>query len=262
MPNFKIIQDSPDQARIKIYGSQNVALNTDASGNMSVTPPANGLTVTAAADGLSITPPAGGLSITPPSGGLSVTAPANGLTVTASADGLSITPPAGGLSITPPSGGLSVTAPANGLTVTAAADGLSITPPAGGLAITPPANGMLITSSGLPVISALATTDVSYNITAITEAAGSADTTYTVLSLKDWSFGLVNNSAPAGLGEVWAKLQLSPDGTTWFEDEAVTLSVSTAYAMVPGKFLKYARVYYGAVGTTAVTLSIYFQGQS
>lgn len=29
MANFKIFQDSSDQARVKIYGSNNTALNTD-----------------------------------------------------------------------------------------------------------------------------------------------------------------------------------------------------------------------------------------
>jgi hypothetical protein len=131
------------------------------------------------------------------------------------------------------------------------------------LSVTPPSGGLLITSSGLPVISALATTDVSYNRTGITLVEGSPDTTYTILSLKDYSFGVVNNSNPANLGQAWARLQLSPDGTTWFEDEAVTLNVSTSYAMVPGILVKYARVYYGAVSSaTAVTLGIYFQGQS
>ena len=37
MPNFKIIQDIPDQARIKIYGSTNTALSTDSSGNLGIT---------------------------------------------------------------------------------------------------------------------------------------------------------------------------------------------------------------------------------
>lgn len=94
MPNFKIFQDNPDYARIKIFGNNNVALNTDNSGNLAIT-----------STGLAITAPANGLTIT--STGLAITAPANGLTVTASADGLAITPPTSGLLIT--STGLAVT---------------------------------------------------------------------------------------------------------------------------------------------------------
>ncbi|MBC7104528.1 MAG: hypothetical protein H5T97_01165 [Firmicutes bacterium] len=87
MPNFKIFQDNPDRARIKIFGNQDVALNTDLSGNLgitstglAVTAPAGGLLVTAPAEGLAVTPPTGGLLIT--STGLAVTAPAGGLLVT------------------------------------------------------------------------------------------------------------------------------------------------------------------------------------
>ncbi|MEW6574089.1 MAG: hypothetical protein AB1374_10710, partial [Bacillota bacterium] len=77
MPNFKIFQDDADKARIKIYGSQNVAISTDSTGNMGIT-----------STGLAITAPAGGLSITPPSSGLTITS-----------TGLAVTPPSGGLSI-------------------------------------------------------------------------------------------------------------------------------------------------------------------
>ena len=73
MPNFKIFQDNPDQARIKIFGSQNVALYTDTAGYLGIT--STGLAVTAPANGLLVTAPATGLSITPPSGGLLVTSP-------------------------------------------------------------------------------------------------------------------------------------------------------------------------------------------
>lgn len=103
MPNFKIFQDNPDYARIKIYGNNNIPFNTDATGNLGIT--SEGLAVTAPVGGLAITPPSEGMTIT--STGLAVTAPANGLTVTAPASGLSITPPTEGLLIT--STGLAVT---------------------------------------------------------------------------------------------------------------------------------------------------------
>ncbi|KUK41676.1 MAG: hypothetical protein XD69_0263, partial [Clostridia bacterium 62_21] len=44
MPNFKIFQDNPDQARIKIFGSQDVAISTDTAGNLGIT--STGLAVT------------------------------------------------------------------------------------------------------------------------------------------------------------------------------------------------------------------------
>jgi len=304
--NYKIFQDNPDQARTKIYGSNNVALSTDSSGRLtvtapgeglSITAPANGLTITAPASGLSITPPSGGLSITPPSGGLSITSPANGLTVTAPASGLSITPPAGGLSITPPTGGLSitpptgglsVTSPANGLTVTAPASGLSITPPTGGLSITPPSGGLSVTSptngltvtapaSGLSITpptdgllitstglaTALATTDVSATRANFTDTGGTPDTTYTVLGVKTWTFGVVN-AALATNAQALVKLQMSADGSTWNDEVAnTTISQNSMQTFVSSIFLKYARVYYAAVNaSSAVTLRIYLQGQT
>lgn len=241
--NYKIFQDNPDQARTKIYGSNNVALSTDSSGRLTVTAPGEGLSITAPANGLSITPPSGGLSITPPSGGLSITSPANGLTVTA---------PASGLSITPPSGGLSVTSPTNGLTVTA---------PASGLSITPPTNGLLITSTGLAT--ALATTDVSATRANFTDTGGTPDTTYTVLGTKTWTFGVVN-AALATNAQALVKLQMSADGSTWNDEVAnTTISQNSMQTFVSSIFLKYARVYYAAVNaSSAVTLRIYLQGQT
>ena len=300
MPNFKIIQDLPDQARIKIYGSENTALQTVDGGYLAVTAPANGLTVTASAEGLSITGPvnglivtasasglsitgpANGLIVTAPASGLSITGPANGLIVTAPADGFSITGPANGLIVTAPASGLSITGPANGLIVTAPADGfsitgpanglivtapasgLSITGPANGLIVTAPAGGLLITSSGLPVISALSTTDVTEVKTGITNTTYDASDTYEVLGVAEYSFGLVNNSTLVSGAQAVAKLQLSPDGLIWFDNgSAVTLAPQTSSALVSSIFLKYARVYYAAAnGASPVDLSIFFQGQT
>jgi hypothetical protein len=269
LANFKIFQDNPDQAKVKIFGSNNAALNTDSSGNLTIT-----------STGLAITPPTDGLAIT--STGLAITAPANGLTVTASASGLAITPPTGGLAITPPtnglaitSTGLAITAPANGLTVTAPASGLAITPPTGGLAITPPAdglaitstglaitpptNGILVTSPGLAIVSA--TTDVSATRANITDTAGSGDTAYNVLDVRTWTFGVVNESLAAN-AQALVNLQISPDGTNWLTDVGpVTINQNSLTTLVSSIFLKYARVYYSAVNAaSAVTLNIFFQG--
>ena len=298
MPNFKIIQDVADQARVKIYGSQDIALNTDSAGNLSITGPTGGLLVTAptdgflvtaSADGLSVTGPTGGLlvtaptdgflvtasadglSVTGPTGGLLVTAPTDGFLVTASADGLSVTGPTGGLlvtaptdgllvtasadglSVTGPTGGLLVTAPTDGFLVTASADGLSVTGPTGGLLVTAPTDGLLvtasadglsvtgptggllITSAGLAVVSALATTDVTEAKTGIIDTAGSASDTYVVLAVNEYTFGLVNEATSAANAQATAILQISPNGTTWFNNgSTVTLSPGTSGAVSLG----------------------------
>ena len=264
MPNFKIIQDVPDQARIKIFGSENAPLLTTNGGYLSVTAPV---------DGFSITGPVNGLVVTAPASGLSVTAPVNGLTVTASADGFSVTGPVNGLIVTAPASGLSVTAPVNGLTVTASADGFSVTgpvnglivtAPASGLSVTPPTGGLLITSTGLSVISSIATTDVTEAKTGITDIAGSPSNTYQVLGMTEYSFGLVNQSTSAANAQATVKLQISPDGVAWFDNSAVvTLNQSASNALVSSIFLKYARVYYAAVNAaSSVDLTIFLQGQT
>jgi hypothetical protein len=201
LPNFKIFQDNPDQAKIKIYGSNNAAFNTDTSGNLTIT-----------------------------STGLAITPPANGLTITST--------------------GLAITPPANGLTITST-----------GLAITPPSNGLLITSSGLAI--ATGTTDVSYARGSITDTAGTADTSYNVLGIKNFTFAVVNASTEANAQAV-VKLQISPDSTTWQDDAGpVTINQNALGTLVSAVFLKYARVFYSAANAaSAVTLNIFFQGQT
>ena len=196
MANYKIFQDNPDQARVKIFGGNDIALNTDSSGNLTIT-----------------------------------------------------------------STGLAITAPTNGLTVTAPASGLAITPPTGGLSITPPAGGLLITSAGIPLISS--TTDVSATRANITDIAGSGDTTYNVLGVPTWTFGVVN-AALAANAQALVKMQISPDGTNWLDEAGpVTINQNSLTALVSSIFLKYARVYYSAVNAaSAVTLNIFFQGES
>lgn len=180
MANLKIFQDNPDQAKVKIFGGNNAALNTDSSGNLTIT-----------------------------------------------------------------STGLAITAPTNGLTVTAPASGLAITPPTGGLAITPPTDGLLITSAGLSIISA--TTDVFATLANITDTARSGDTTYTVLGVREWTFGVVNKSLDAN-AQALVKMQISPDGTNWLDEAGpVTINQNSLTTLVISIFLKYARVYYSAV---------------
>lgn len=255
MPNYKIFQDYPDQARVKIFGGNNVALNTDSQGNLTIT--STGLAITPPAGGLSITPPTNGLTIT--STGLAITAPSNGLTVTAPASGLSITPPTGGLSITPPTNGLIITS--TGLAITAPSNGLTVTAPASGLSITPPTGGLLVTGTVLQ--GGVSTTDVSAVRANIIDTVGSPDTTYTVLGVQTWTLGVVN-AALAVNAQALVKLQTSPDGSTWIDEGggSVTINRNSASTFVAATMLKYARLYYSAVNaSSAVTLNIFFQGQ-
>ncbi|WP_425058772.1 hypothetical protein SCACP_34280 [Sporomusa carbonis] len=140
--------------------------------------------------------------------------------------------------------------------------GLSISAPTGGLLITSSGDGLLITSSGLQVISRLATTDVSFNVTGISTTTGLATTSYNVLDLNDFTFAILNASVTAANAATVA-LQISPDDVNWITDvTAVTLNQGDITTLVPGVFLKYARVYYAAVNAaSAVDLSFWFQGQ-
>ncbi|MDR3587834.1 MAG: DUF6385 domain-containing protein [Desulfosporosinus sp.] len=222
MANFKIFQDNPDQVRVKIFGNNNAALNTDSSGNLTIT--------------------SSGLAIAAPSGGLSITS-----------SGLAIEPPTGGLLIT--STGLAITS--SGLAIAAPTGGLPIT--SSGLAIEPPTGGLLITSAGLAIVSA--TTDVSATRANIIDTGGSGDTTYNVLDVRTWTFGIVNSSLDTN-AQALVNLQISPDGTNWLNDASpVTVNQNALTSLVSSIFLKYARVYYSAVSaSSAVTLNIFFQG--
>lgn len=226
MPNFKIFQDNPDYARIKIFGNNNIAVNTDGTGNLGIT--------------------STGLAITPPSDGLGITS-----------TGLAITPPTGGLAITPPTNGLSITS--TGLAITPPTDGLAIT--STGLAITPPTGGLTITSAGLAI--ATGTTDASHTIANISNTTGTADQTYDVLGVQNWTFAAVNDSTAAN-AQAFAYMQTSPDGTTWQnETSSTTFGIgSFATFVATTQTIKYARLFYGAISaSSAITLNIYFQGQ-
>lgn len=120
-------------------------------------------------------------------------------------------------------------------------------------------------TGALEVVSALATTDLSYSWTDITSEDGQPDTDheYSVLNYNEWSLGLTSPITTSG--DVWVQLQISPDGDFWIDNGArVTLSGYSAGVLVADKFLKYARIYYGAVNSTATvgTLTVYFQAQA
>jgi len=110
---------------------------------------------------------------------------------------------------------------------------------------------------------ALATTDVSATRANFTDTGGTPDTTYNVLGVKEWTFGLANNSLATN-AQVAVKLQISPDASAWIDHAGpVTISQNAADSLVSSIFLKYARVYYSAVNaSSAVTLRIFFQGQT
>ncbi|MBP2627628.1 MAG: hypothetical protein H6Q68_2339 [Firmicutes bacterium] len=116
----------------------------------------------------------------------------------------------------------------------------------------------------LVVTSSLAITDVTYTTPAsVAGGAGSALTTpaQNVLALSEWSWIAYNTSEVAtALAEV--KMQGSPDGSVWTDNSSyVTVTQNTIATMVPSRFLKYSRVYYSPAGSTAVSLSFFFQGQ-
>lgn len=117
----------------------------------------------------------------------------------------------------------------------------------------------MITSTGLTIQTA--TTDVSEVLANITDTAGSPASTYDVLNLTTWTFGVVNASTT--IAPAIVRLQISPDGENWLDNAGpVTLNTGDVTALVASLFLKYARVYYAAVNAaSAVTLNIFFQGK-
>lgn len=95
----------------------------------------------------------------------------------------------------------------------------------------------------------------------ITNTAGSGDTTYNVLAIPTWTFGVVN-AATAANAQALVTLQISPDGTNWLNEAGpVTINQNSLTSLVSSVFLKYARVFYSVNAASAVMLNIYFQGQ-
>ncbi len=101
------------------------------------------------------------------------------------------------------------------------------------------------------------------------EAVTSAVTTYAnatsqnILSQSDCTFTVLNNSIAANSALV--KITLSPDNTNYADDPGITPVTLTQNAMtflVPGRFVKYARVSYAAVtASSTISLSIWFQAR-
>jgi len=106
MPNFKIFQDVPDQVRVKIYGSNNTAFNTDASGNLTIT--STGLAITTGGGTLSVSLGTGAMSVTTGSGSLSVSLGTGAMSVTTGSGSLSVSIGTGATTVTTGSGQLSI----------------------------------------------------------------------------------------------------------------------------------------------------------
>lgn len=225
----------PDQARVKIYGSNNIALNTDPAGNLGITTlDGQALSITLAANAA--------LAMTTLSG--------QALAITLGTDQA--------LAMTTLSGqALAITLGANQALAmtTLSGQALAITLGIGeALAIT--------VSSPLPVTSTLATADTVYATgDFITTDDALTTPVQNVLALSDWSWIAYNTATSAG-ALAMVKMQGSPDGTVWLDNSTFVSVTQNALAiMTPTYFLKYSRVYYSGAGSSNASLNIYFQGQ-
>lgn len=115
--------------------------------------------------------------------------------------------------------------------------------------------------NNLLVTSLLATTDVTYTTPASVTASTAATTpSQNVLAFSEWSWIAYNTTIDTtALASV--KMEGSPNGIVWQDNSSyIAVTQNTIATMVPNRFLKYSRVYYAA-GTSAVSLSFFFQGQ-
>ena len=241
MPNFKVFQDNPDQARIKIFGSDNaIPVFTDSSGFVGIT--ATGLAVS------------GTVTVTTGSGSLNVCI-TQGITVTTGSGSLSVCIPES-ISVTTGSGSLSVCIPAS----------VAVTTGSGSLDVCITQGITVTTGSGLLGISldGRSTTDLSENVsTASTSYSGA--TAEVVLNQTAWTFAVKNTSLEANAQAV-VQVQMSATALTesdWLQEVSpVTLNQNSLAFLTTSLLLKYARVYYAAVNAASqVTLNVIFQAQ-
>ena len=244
MANFKIFQDQAQQLKVQIYGSDtNSPLQTDSSGNLNITTDSStalAVCTTATvpisvADTLAVCTTA-----TVPISVADVLAVCTTATVPISvADTLAVCTTA--------------TVPIS------VADVLSVCTTAT-VPISAASVLAVCTTSTVPVTASLAVTDDSYVAANIGFGGGGYDKT--VLGVGQWTYGVVNTSAAGGSAKVY--LEISPDGSHWITDGAVaTIEPNALETFVPTIFLKYARLYYYALGTSpTVTLNLFFQGNS
>jgi len=242
MPNYKIFQDNPDQLKIKIHGSNNVAFNTDASGNMTVT-----------------------------TTGLAVTGNINVGTVTVTSTGLAVTGNINVGTVTVTSTGLAVTGNINVGTVTVTSTGLAVTGNinVGTVTVTTGANQLAVcigTGQSSISVDNLGSTDLAETIANNTSTAYSGATTRTVLGRNAWTF-TVKNTATAANAQAVVQIQMSATALTesdWLQEVTpVTINQNSLAFLTSSRLVKYARVYYAAVNAaSAITLSIVFQAQN
>jgi len=190
VPNYKIFQDIPENARVKVYASQSgaaTALKMD-------------------------------------SGGL-ITAPyaeSSGAMVPLRSD----------------SGGLVVKLYAS---------------QSGAITALQMASGALIVSSDI------ITMDSGTGVAFAAGSSGSGTTVWNVLEYKDWTYAVKKSG---GAGTVDVKLQISADGTNWWDQNGTweTIASGAWKYFVTDVFLKYARI---AVKNTGGSGGVhwYFQGQ-
>ncbi|MBP2634711.1 MAG: hypothetical protein H6Q72_618, partial [Firmicutes bacterium] len=116
------------------------------------------------------------------------------------------------------------------------------------------------TTAIIPVSTILAVTDDSTTATNIGFGGGGYEKN--VIALGQWTYSVVNTSDAGGSAKAY--LEISPDSIHWKTDGSVaTIEPSGLETFVPSIFLKYARLYYYALGTSpTVTLNLFFQGNS
>jgi hypothetical protein len=241
MPNFKIFQDNPDQLKIKIHGSNNVAFNTDTSGNLAIT-----------TTGLAVTGNINVGTVTVTSTGLAVTGNINVGTVTVTSTGLAVTGNINVGTVTVTSTGLAVTGNINVGTVT-------VTTGSGSLAV------CIGTGQSSVSIDNHGSTDVSETIANKTSTSYSGATSRTVLGYNAWTFALKNTSLATN-AQALVQIQMSATAAAesdWVQEVSpVTINQNEVRFLTSSLLIKYARVYYAAVNaSSAITLSIVYQAQ-
>lgn len=241
MPNFKVFQDVADEMRVKIFGSADVALNTDTGGRLAITSP--GLAITTGTGSLAVSIGTGDLPVT--SAGLAITTGAGALAVSIGTGNVPVT--STGLAITTGAGALSVSIGTGDLPVTST--GLAITTGTGSLSV------CIGTGTVGTAINSRTILDSSENITVTTVYAPAVTTN--VLEYITYTLAAVNTGTTAAQ----VKVQISPNNTDWIDDgTAVTVDAGALVTLVPSVFLKYVRL--AAIATTtSATLTAFIQGQ-
>ncbi|MFZ5626515.1 MAG: DUF6385 domain-containing protein [Bacillota bacterium] len=223
MPNYKVFQDNPDSLKIKIFGSQNQAINTDNSGSIVIT-----------------------------STGLAVTGSINVGTVTVTSTGLSVTGAVDVGTVTVTSTGLAVTGNINVGTVT-------VTTGSGQLAVS---LGTGLVNVSMNNLATTDVTEVIANNASVTASGATARPIlgYSTWTFAVKNSSTVANAQAVVQLQLSA---VGVDESDWINDGSpVTLNQNSVAFLVGSYQVKYARIYYRAVdAASAVTLNITYQAQ-